>query len=238
MNRTWDKVKLWRVAQMILVLLVGFALPIYNSLRLFFNKEQSFTPHNTDPFVLKVSFLIGVCFQLIGLALLIFILRRQGRGLSQLGFSLRWRDIPHSLCLAVVALLASYLFSYAMFYGSYFMTGHPLDVSAKNIYFLQAGVSIPLLLYIFVNPFHEELLARAYTITEVEYVTGGTVTAALFSVLLQTSYHLYQGLPSALVVAVTFTIFSIYYVNQRRVTPIILAHLYLDLFALLAYARG
>jgi membrane protease YdiL (CAAX protease family) len=236
MNWTGSKVKLLRAAQMVLVLLVGFAFSIYNSLSIFLNKAQTFTPQNTDPFVLKVSFILSTVLELVGLAVLFFILRRQRRSLSELGFNFRWRDIPQGVLLALVALFASYLFRLAMFYGGYFMTGRAPDVSPKNVYFLQAGVIFPLLLYTFVNAFNEELLARAYTITEVEYLTGGTVTAVLFSVLLQTSYHLYQGLPSALSVAISFVVFSLYYVKRRRVMPVILAHLYLDLFAVLAYA--
>jgi hypothetical protein len=236
MKRTWDKPKLLRAAQLFLVLLVAFGRPFYHSLMLFLNKGQSINAQNSNPHVLKFVFMLSVVFQLIGLALLVFILRRRGRTLSDLGFSFRWRDISHSIGLLFVALILSTLVRLMMFYGSYFMTGRVLDISAKNVYFMQTGAGLPLLLYVFINSFHEELIARAYAINEVEYLTGGTVTAAVFSILLQTSYHLYQGIPSALSVAFIFAFFSLYYVRRRRVLPLILAHLYLDLLAVVAYA--
>jgi hypothetical protein len=57
----------------------------------------------------------------------------------------------------------------------------------------------------------------------------------LISVLLQTGYHVYQGIPTMLLISSTFFIFSLYYATTRRALPIILAHLYLDLVGLLIY---
>jgi hypothetical protein len=50
---------------------------------------------------------------------------------------------------------------------------------------------------------------------------------------LQTSYHLYQGLQNVPSLAVSFLILSVYYARCGRILPVILAHLYFDLFALL-----
>ena len=43
----------------------------------------------------------------------------------------------------------------------------------------------------------------------------------------------YQGLASAMALTFLFTAFSIYYVRTRRIAPVILAHLCLDLFSLI-----
>jgi membrane protease YdiL (CAAX protease family) len=56
--------------------------------------------------------------------------------------------------------------------------------------------------------------------------------AVIVSVIVQMSYHLYQGLLSGLALTLLFTMFSIYFVRARRIVPVILAHLCLDLLFL------
>ena len=84
-----------------------------------------------------------------------------------------------------------------------------------------------------VGPFYEEMIARAFTMTEVEALTGSAGLAVVASVLLQTSYHLYLGLPSALAAGATFLISATYYARFRRITPVILAHALWNLYATL-----
>ncbi len=62
-------------------------------------------------------------------------------------------------------------------------------------------------------------------------------TAHLMSVALQTSYHLYQGLAHAISLAGFFLVLSIYYSRCGRIFPVILAHLYFDVFVLLRSAH-
>jgi membrane protease YdiL (CAAX protease family) len=59
----------------------------------------------------------------------------------------------------------------------------------------------------------------------------------MVSVTLQTLYHLYQGIPAAIALGAMFLILSAYFVKYGRVLPVILAHLYFDVLALLAYAN-
>jgi hypothetical protein len=61
---------------------------------------------------------------------------------------------------------------------------------------------------------------------------GSRRLAVIVSVAAQMSYHLYQGVTSAVALVFFFTVFSIYYVRTRRIVPVILAHLAVDLFAL------
>jgi membrane protease YdiL (CAAX protease family) len=69
--------------------------------------------------------------------------------------------------------------------------------------------------------------------SEVRALGGAAIVSILISVGLQTSYHLYQGLPNVPSLAVSFLIYSIYYSRYGRISPVILAHLYVDAFALL-----
>jgi len=94
-----------------------------------------------------------------------------------------------------------------------------------------AGVTLSVLVVVqvVVNPFFEELIVRAYAMTEVLGLTGSGALAVLVSVGVQTFYHLYQGIPLALAHGATFSVFSLYYLKTRRIAPVVLAHLYRDL---------
>ena len=81
-----------------------------------------------------------------------------------------------------------------------------------------------------VNPFFEELIVRAYTISELVDRGANRAVAIAISVTVQLSYHLYQGLVNVFVLMVVFTVFSIYYSRTRRIVPVVLVHLGLDLF--------
>jgi len=66
-------------------------------------------------------------------------------------------------------------------------------------------------------------------------LTGNTTLAVLFSFLLQTSYHLYQGIPYALALGLIFLVFSIYYARIRRIFPVLVAHFLADFLFHLRY---
>ena len=64
--------------------------------------------------------------------------------------------------------------------------------------------------YAFVSPIFEEMIVRAFFMTEIFTLTQSSRLAILVSVLLQTSYHFYHGIPYALSAGVMFVILSIF----------------------------
>lgn len=101
------------------------------------------------------------------------------------------------------------------------------------IHGLDRGWSLPLLLvYALINPLKEELIARAFVMSEVRFLTGRSWVAVTASVGLQVSYHFYQGIFAALSYIALFLVFALCYSRTRLILPIILAHLYFDLLAL------
>jgi membrane protease YdiL (CAAX protease family) len=83
------------------------------------------------------------------------------------------------------------------------------------------------------NPFFEELIVRAYVMTEIQALTGSKILAISFSVLFQSSYHLYYGWVGALSIAFLFLVFAVYYSRTKRAVPIIIAHALFDLYGLI-----
>ena len=187
-----------------------------------------------DPSFLDLQVISGLILEIGSIALLIYVLFRQNRSLSNLGFTFNKRDIIHSIVLVVVAFIANYLAFYIFSIFSQLFLGHGLP-KAEFQTVLDSGFTLPLLLFILVNPFFEELIVRAYLITEIEFFSKSAVNAGLFSVFIQVAYHLYQGVSNALTMVGVFSIFTIYYIKKRRIWPIILAHAYFDLYAYTFY---
>lgn len=175
--------------------------------------------------------------EVTGLALVWYVLRRRSVTLTDLGLSFRKTDFGLSLLLWLSGSLL-YYGSYAAIYATGFASNEAAaavkDVGQKLFH---GGISVMTVLFVFVNPFFEELIVRAYFITQVRHITNSTLIAVALSVLLQMTYHLYQGVPLALSSAALFLLFSIYYAKTNRIGPIILAHLYFDLLATLSFMR-
>jgi membrane protease YdiL (CAAX protease family) len=227
------KMRRQRLVDLLLVLAIAFSQSLVLSVYLVVSRD-----HLPDgPSFVKVRVLDGILTEVIALALLICLISRQGRSLRDIGFQFAWKDIPRTILLSIVSY-ASYYILYYLLYWVFWLAGTHATGPA-NVEFLHYGrqgwnllVMIP---FSILNPFFEELIVRAYLITEVEYLTGKTWLAVLISVVLQSSYHLYQGVFSALAIGGGFLIYSLYFAKVRRITPVIFSHMIDDLAALFYY---
>ena len=68
--------------------------------------------------------------------------------------------------------------------------------------------------------------------SELDYLTKHKSVGIIASVVLRTSYHLYQGWASALYLSITFIVYILYFAKDKKRMPIILSHMYFDLAAL------
>ncbi len=166
--------------------------------------------------------------------LLVYVLRRRAKTFYALGFDPAWKDVGWSVLLFLggnVAFIAAY---YAIYFAGA-LAGANAAVGSIGRQMFAGGFSIVTFLALVLNPFVEELIVRAYVMTEVRRLTGSAVLAIVTSVLIQVAYHLYQGVPLAISYGATFIVFSLYYHKTKRIFPVILAHLYSDLYAGLYY---
>ena len=86
--------------------------------------------------------------------------------------------------------------------------------------------------FVLLNPFFEELIVRAYLMTEVQDLTGSSALAILVSVIVQFSYHLYYGWAGAISLSFQFLIFALYYARSRNISPVIVAHGLFDIYGI------
>ncbi|MBI3478288.1 MAG: CPBP family intramembrane metalloprotease [Acidobacteria bacterium] len=208
------------------VLAIGFFLPVVRSVGVLVGQIH-LHPATQGRLFFKVV------YQIVGLLSLYFALRYQGWRLKDIGLFLEPRllEIGHAFALFFGAIFLSLIPYFALGQFAPHKTYDSAALFGTSVGFLS-------ILFVLLNPFHEELLVRAYLITEIQGLYRSTTLAVILSVTLQTSYHLYQGLPAALSHVPAFLLFSVYYVRTRRILPVILAHMFLDVTALAAYARG
>jgi membrane protease YdiL (CAAX protease family) len=165
----------------------------------------------------------ATCLLLLG-----YVLYRRRMRIGDLGLCWRWTEFVRGL-LVFLGAYAAYAVSYpalawmqsTLMPGAAHVTPTQMFGHARWMMFF---VSL-------INPFYEELIVRAYLMTEVQALTGSWVLAGAASVAIQTSYHLYYGWLGALAVGIQFLVFSIYYARTRRAMPIVVAHGLIDVLA-------
>ncbi len=216
-----------RLRHLGLVLWVSLSLPIAGSVYYLFGGTAP-----TAAMQQRFRLVGALITEATSLTVLWYVMSRQGRTWKDIGWKPEFADVPRALGLLIAASVATYLVLVPVQYSYRAYSGHFLAPKSFTSMF-GFGISSLSIAFICLNPFFEELIVRAYTISEVMNLGGNRGLAVFVSVLVQISYHLYQGVEGVLALTVIFTAFSIYYVRTRRIVPVILAHLCLDLFALL-----
>ena len=207
-----------------LVLLISFGGSFLSSLYLMQTGKAGLT------LLFPYRWTRGLIQEIPCLLLLAYVLSRRRRSVRDLG--LRWsvRDVAVGLGLTIVSYLAYAIGSFLVYlvHHAFFPPGTS-GISAADVTSHLSALTIPFTL---INPFFEELIVRAFLMSEVKDLTGSWTLAAALSVALQWSYHLYYGWDGAFSVAFIFLAFSIYYAQTRKATPLVVAHGMLDLWAL------
>lgn len=208
------------------VLFVSLAQPISASAYILFGGTMPANPMQ------QYRLWTGVMTEATSLIVLWYVLSRQARSWKDIGWSFRAKDIPVGLGLMVLASLTATaaLLPFQLVYRA--ESGHFLQPKSIQPLF-GFGISALSVTFICLNPFFEELIVRAYTMSEVLSLGGRQWLAVLVSVAVQVSYHLYQGLVNTAALIFVFAVLSIYFVRTRRIGPVIVAHLAYDMLFLL-----
>jgi membrane protease YdiL (CAAX protease family) len=201
-----------------LVLWVSLSMPIAGSAYYLFGGTAPTVPMQQD-----YRLVGGLITQVTSLTVLWDVMRRKGRRWKDIGWKLEFADIPRAAGLLIAAVVIMYLpvIPIQYFYRAY--SGHFLAPNSLHSIF-GFGISFLSIAFICLNPFFEEPI-----------VGGSRELAVIVSVVAQMSYHLLSGTGECdgTIITFLFTAFSIYYVRTRRIAPVIMAHLCLDLFSLI-----
>ena len=195
----------------------------------------------TDPFLAhdhseRSAFitLTSVIDEIGQLGLIAYILYRQGRRFLDIGLNFRPWDLAIAVPIYAVGFAARRLlqdFAARLLKqptdhaGLWTMLcyGFSYDWHVSHAYFfttLFLGV---------LNPFTEELIVRAYLMTEIRALTGSVPLAVVASTLFQTSYHFYEGILPPIGHLAMFFVFSLFFAKTKRIMPVIFAHMFADI---------
>jgi membrane protease YdiL (CAAX protease family) len=220
-----------RLIELLLVVLIPLLPSLVSSIYIFVN-HQYFESGASSSGSSNYNLLLHSTKQLSGIAILFYVLFRQGRKAEDIGFSFRWID----LLLGIGIYAAVNLLYYSLAKWMHFQFPH-MDVKAYNLGSTTSGTFGVAFIFMFINPFYEELIVRAYAMTEIEFLSGSKIAAIVISTLFQSSYHLYQGLFPALMTIPIFLIYSLYFSRYKKIMPVIIAHLIVDMAALVWHHR-
>jgi membrane protease YdiL (CAAX protease family) len=207
-----------------LVLLAAFGSSFLNALFILRNGP------NAVPLNSSARWSTGILQEVIALLLLGYILSRRSLQFKHLGLRWRVKDVGAGVIVAAISYAAYALGSMLVQSVHYAIYGNFAKSLGGRDFFAHAPIAaIP---FVLLNPFFEELIVRAYLITEVTDLTGSSILAIAVSVAVQSSYHLYYGWTGAISLSFQFLIFAAYYVRFRHILPIIVAHGIFDIYGI------
>jgi len=218
-----------RIIELLIVCVVAFGGSILASTYYFLHPNSP----NTVPGAMRWT--NNVLHEASTLALVWYLLSRRAKSFSDLGFSFKLRDLPTAVILGLGFHLAFREAFNLLHQLNFFHVDEATAVRQVGDRLFDGTKSATLFFFQFLNPFYEELIVRAYLMTEVFELTGSRTKAVILSTVLQTSYHSYQGGPMAIASGTGFLLLSLFYAKTNRILPVILVHLYSDVGGTLRY---
>jgi membrane protease YdiL (CAAX protease family) len=185
----------------------------------------------TNPRQQAARLLAALIAEAGSLALLWYVLSGQGRTWKNIGWNLEWMDLLRAGGLVLGSVVGGYVMWYLVQVAYYSYFGHYLTPNSTGglLWFGISGLSVA---FVCLNPFFEELIVRGYLMSEILDLGGKGVWAILISIAVQMSYHLYQGFANGIMLTAGFAVLSIYFWRTRRIAPVVLAHLFMDAYAM------
>ena len=176
--------------------------------------------------------LAGILTTLVPVALVLYLLAREGEGPSALGLDATQpgRDIAKGAVLAAIiggSGLALYLAAFHL--------GISLNVVPETLPNVWWRIPV-LVLDAAQNGILEEILVLGYLLRRLDQLGWTPWKAIALAAVVRGSYHLYQGFGGFIGNAILGVIFGVLYKRWGRVTPMIIAHTLIDTGAFVGYA--
>jgi membrane protease YdiL (CAAX protease family) len=176
--------------------------------------------------------LASILTTLVPVALVFYLLAREGEGPSALGIDTTQpgRDIARGAVLAAIiggSGLALYIAAFHL--------GISLNVVPETLPSVWWRIPV-LVLDAAQNGILEEILVLGYLLRRLDQLGWAPWKAIALAAVVRGSYHLYQGFGGFVGNAAMGVVFAILYRRWGRVTPFIIAHALIDSVAFVGYA--
>ena len=204
-----------------------FAIPSFLRAAFFLahTGEQLFDPAHADWHFANTAVEEGLL-----LVLLWHVIRLNGEGLANFTKTLKPTDIAHALGLTFVAIMLGWCAQLLL------IIAH-LPSQPESMMIFAVELSPFYLAFVLLNPFCEEFLVRGFLQKRLQQAAWKPAAVVAASVTVQTAYHVYQGLLLVAAVALMSLLFALYYQKTARLWPVVMAHMLLDVLAMLQLSR-
>ena len=181
---TGEQNLLGRWQHLAIVLWVSFSIPIIRSIY-YLIRDGAITQAYT-PLQQRYRLAAGIIEEASALFLLWYVMGRQGKTRADIGWNPSAADVLRAAGLFLLAMIARWFVYYQVQYLYYAHSGHYLSArSLQSV--LGLGVSFLSVAYACLNPFCEELIVRAYTMSEILNLGGSRTVAVIVSVVVELS---------------------------------------------------
>jgi membrane protease YdiL (CAAX protease family) len=176
--------------------------------------------------------LASVITTLAPVALVFYLLAREGEGPSALGIDTKHPGSDIARGAALAAIIGG---SGLALYMAAFHLGISLNVVPENLPAIWWRIPV-LILDAAQNGILEEVLVLGYLLRRLDQLGWTPGKAIALAAVVRGSYHLYQGFGGFIGNAILGVIFGVLYKRWGRVTPMIIAHTLIDTGAFVGYA--
>ncbi len=186
-------------------------------------------PPSFDPYAFANN-LIGDLTPLIPVLLVLHLFARGGEPLERLGLVFKRRDLATGCAIGLIGLVAAIVLT---------NLGRALGLPVHEIVPVNPDASASYIVLFFVTSasaaIWEELIVNGYLLVRLDDLGWTANRALLLSAVVRASYHVYQGVPSALAIGVGGLVLGrIFQRTGRIVTPMV-AHFAFDAIGFLGY---
>jgi membrane protease YdiL (CAAX protease family) len=176
--------------------------------------------------------LANIITTLAPVALVFYLLAREGEGPSALGIDAKHPGSDLARGAALAAVIGG---SGLALYIAAFHLGISLNVVPENLPAIWWRIPV-LILDAAQNGILEEVLVLGYLLRRLDQLGWTPGKAIALAAVVRGSYHLYQGFGGFIGNAILGVIFGVLYKRWGRVTPMIIAHTLIDTGAFVGYA--
>lgn len=207
--------------EFLVVITWAFGLPIFSSI-------LSIGQAHDTAVITNAALISTVLFEILIAAFLVWFLRVRGWSLDKVGLRVDGRGTLWGVALLVACYALSILFQL----GANFL---PIDIHTVIAEMPKSDgkLSMELVFVVsVVNGVFEELFVAGYAITALQQARG-LWTAINVSTVVRVMYHLYQGPYAFLTIVPMGLLFGYVYARTRRLWPLVVAHVLIDIVGLL-----
>lgn len=212
--------------ELIIILVIGFGIPIWASTLL-----ALLTPSLSNPIWLfkltSQGFYSIIVYEILAFIVIIYVLKVRGWKYKDIYLKFSFSLVYISILLLLLRNILG-IITYMGLVNINLIN----DVSIHNQKYILEADWLSIFLILVVNSIYEEFILIGYLFKRLK--KHNPIFIIIFSLIIRSLYHSYQGWDSLIVVLPSGLVFGYYYYKYKKLWSIIIAHGFGNLFTLLS----